>query len=1202
MTVIRRAIVAAASLLFIAPCAAQAQGDAEIVRGQVVDPQRAPIQGVLITVTGGLTHTVRHAQTDRGGHYSILFLDRESNYTVVATRVGYSPALTRASRSGLTNIITVDLILAAAPFALAPLVVRDPGRGSRGGTERSSIGGVDQDLLSAEAFVDDPADLIALIQLTPGIFAIGDSNYSVLGAPADQNSTLLDGMRFDGALLPPDAACGIRVATTTSDPSRGQFAGGQTSITSCRGGDLFESTIRGTLRDPALAWGDAASPTAPPSAGTLSGFISGALRTGVAHYRLSFSATDRVAAVASLTSPRGNSLTQLGVATDTLSALMTALASLGVPTGINSSTQQRQQAAAFLTVDWNPRPSTSWIFTASGSATAAQSGIGPLTYPSVTSRGTAEQGRFMARGSTLVLGAVDELTGVLSATGGHSLPSLALPSADVLVGTTLAGQEEGLTVLRFGGSSNFTRTAATQADVRNQISWLGGGDRQWFFGQELDLDQTRSATAFDTLGAFSYLSIANVGTNQPASYLRTTATAPRSGSAMTGALWLGTIWRASNAISFQGGLRLDVERFGDAAAYNPTIDSEFHRRTNHLPSDLAFSPRVGFAWLVKSRGSRVIRDSRTGRTMIQDFTDPGLVPGMPRANIGGGVTLIGDIGAYRGVINPARVTALGGQTGLASSTRVLDCVGDATPVPQWSDPAAAVFDTCRNGTTPSAFAANQAVVAVMAPGFRPPVDWKANVGLTGLYWGDWAATAAVVLKHGVNYPDRVDLNFSPTSRFMLREEGNRPVYADPANIVAATGAIGAGASRINPVYGSVTDLASDLTSDAAQLDVTLYVPPRWHLPSFKLEYSGNLQRYEQRGFAASTAGDPSTVESARGAQPVHQLVITPASLHWGPATLGVRLNVMSGAAYTPVVVGDVNGDGLGNDRAFVVDPAVVADTALGRGIGALLAAAPASARQCLQGQLGRIAAPESCRGPWQMRLDLTFDLAEPTHALLGNRLHLSARFLNAGAALMRLAGVSSALAQGNPEPDNRLLFVTGFDPVAQEFVYKVNPVFGQPLNIGAGTSHFPPFELQVGVEYQLSRPSATPYLHSIGLAPEHKPARSAADDRAALERHIPDFVDTLLVHRDSLALTDEQAARIAAIDSVFRHALDSLVAPLVVVVRQRGASVTDRDMSADMARWFAAVQPIRSDAWRQALGLLLPAQKTKLEAILGRAM
>jgi fatty acid/phospholipid biosynthesis enzyme len=57
-----------------------------------------------------------------------------------------------------------------------------------------------------------------------------------------------------------------------------------------------------------------------------------------------------------------------------------------------------------------------------------------------------------------------------------------------------------------------------------------------------------------------------------------------------------------------------------------------------------------------------------------------------------------------------------------------------------------------------------------------------------------------------------------------------------------------------------------------------------------------------------------------------------------------------------MIAGDVNGDGYSNDRAFVYNPSIVADTALASGMRQLLANASPATRDCLQNQIGHIAA------------------------------------------------------------------------------------------------------------------------------------------------------------------------------------------------------------------------------------------------------
>ncbi|HWJ38486.1 MAG TPA: hypothetical protein VNR86_06975, partial [Sphingomicrobium sp.] len=65
-----------------------------------------------------------------------------------------------------------------------------------------------------------------------------------------------------------------------------------------------------------------------------------------------------------------------------------------------------------------------------------------------------------------------------------------------------------------------------------------------------------------------------------------------------------------------------------------------------------------------------------------------------------------------------------------------------------------------------------------------------------------------------------------------------------------------------------------------------------------------------------------------------------ATNHIGTLTMFARFQ--SGLPFTPLVSGDVNGDGRGGDRAFIPNPATTTDAVLAGGITSLLAPAVAS--------------------------------------------------------------------------------------------------------------------------------------------------------------------------------------------------------------------------------------------------------------------
>src|ERR1039457_291169 len=66
------------------------------------------------------------------------------------------------------------------------------------------------------------------------------AGYSVLGVSPDQNGATLNGMAFGSASVPRAANTSMTFTTSTYDPSRGWFAGGQAQVTLGAGG-MFSS-------------------------------------------------------------------------------------------------------------------------------------------------------------------------------------------------------------------------------------------------------------------------------------------------------------------------------------------------------------------------------------------------------------------------------------------------------------------------------------------------------------------------------------------------------------------------------------------------------------------------------------------------------------------------------------------------------------------------------------------------------------------------------------------------------------------------------------------------------------------------------------------------------------------------------------------------------------------------------------------------
>src|SRR5205823_2572153 len=135
--------------------------------------------------------------------------------------------------------------------------------------------------------------------------------------------------------------------------------------------------------------------------------------------------------------------------------------------------------------------------------------------------------------------------------------------------------------------------------------------------------------------------------------------------------------------------------------------------------------------------------------------------------------------------------------------------------------------------------------------------------------------------------------------------------------------------------------------------------------------------------------------------------------------------------------------GARNDRALVFDPVATADTAVANGMRALLAGASPGARSCLQTQVGRVAARNSCTGPWQPSLDVQVNW-RPGYFGLDRRLTVSLLTVNLLGGLDEwLHGAANLHGWGfTAAPDPVLLYVRGFDPGGLQYRYAVNGRFG----------------------------------------------------------------------------------------------------------------------------------------------------------------
>ncbi len=303
----------------------------------------------------------------------------------------------------------------------------------------------------------------------------------------------------------------------------------------------------------------------------------------------------------------------------------------------------------------------------------------------------------------------------------------------------------------------------------------------------------------------------------------------------------------------------------------------------------------------------------------------------------------GGIGDFRDLLRPGILADASAATGLPGGTTVLSCVGSAVPLADWSrfasDPTT-IPTQCNNGS--GALAESAPSVALIDPKYDVPHSWRASLDWNSS-WKTLLLRAGVLGSYDLSQPGTVDANFAGVQKFVLPNEGNRPMFVSTAGIDPASGAVSAAESRVSSQFGRVGMRVSDLRGYGGQLN--LGISPdvfkfRGRFSFFSsLNYTLQATKREYRGFDGAAFGDPRQLEWAAGPNDArHVLVFT--SGFYTPKTGAVTLftRAQSGLRrFTPIVQGDVNGDGRSGDRAFVPNPAVELDAAVAAAIRTLQA-------------------------------------------------------------------------------------------------------------------------------------------------------------------------------------------------------------------------------------------------------------------------
>ena len=249
--------------------------------GEVRDQQAAAVPGATVTIVHLATRIERVMTTDRTGTYQFLAL-LPGTYSLKVELEGFtSETRDRVVASVDTTTRVEPILLKVGGVNELVVVQASPTAGTTGAALGNVIEGGQIAALPLEA--RNPAGLISL---QPGVLFLptGDPRSgAVSGARSDQSNVTLDGMdvndpEFGFAYttvlrMPLDAISEFRVTTVNYGAEMGRSSGGQISLVSKTGSNLFHGSGYGLIRNTAtstneyfveLAQLQAGEPSKPP--------------------------------------------------------------------------------------------------------------------------------------------------------------------------------------------------------------------------------------------------------------------------------------------------------------------------------------------------------------------------------------------------------------------------------------------------------------------------------------------------------------------------------------------------------------------------------------------------------------------------------------------------------------------------------------------------------------------------------------------------------------------------------------------------------------------------------------------------------------------------------------------------------------------------------------------------------------------------
>lgn len=803
------------ALALVRPVAAQTGSTVDVITGTIMDSAGAPVAGATVEAYAIESQVTRKTTTNDKGRYTIFFNDGGGQYRLTVTMIGKQPFVANITRQADDDRIMVDVKMTGRPVVLQDIVAT-AGRAPLRGREAPTPGSTERAFTGEQALrlPIDASDLTALAALVPGVIVTAGTDstaaqFSIAGQSGTSNNYTVDGLSFGGDALPQDAIRGTRVITSTYDVARGQFSGGLVAASSRGGTNVVQGSMSGNLRDDTFSLGGTAGDAfnQGQSSQRLGFGLGGPIVRDQFFVFGSFQVDASQAPIASLSSASTASIDRLGVSPDSVARFVDLVNATGLTgrAGTIDPTRSNDRYTGLVRLDWNLADRHSFTLRGDLRLNGTEPNrIGSTSLAQVggTTDGTGG-GLALSIASRVGVGVTNEFRAGYTTDQSSSSPFILAPSGRVL---NISGRGDGTfasTMLGFGGNSGLPQETQNRGvEITEEISFFSpSAAHRYRLGTLFNTQSFSQDVTTNRFGTYSYQSLAAFEANTPSQFTRTLSPTVREGRSNNSALYLSDVWRPSSNLQLTLGGRVEHSWFGGAPERNAAVEQAFGVRTDLLPTETYFTPRVGFSYSLAAAEQR-------------GQSQRGFAP--PRLTIRGGA------GLFRGTMPSTIPGTAQAQSGLINTESQLICVGSAVPVPTWGDygvETSGIPTSCNGLPTP----ANVGVpnITTYAADYGAAKTWRASLGASKRFWNTWSLNVDASYVRGLDQSASRDLNLNTTPVFTLAGEDNRPVYADPAQIVAPSGAVPLAASRVNSEFGRVNAVFSGLENKTTQVTASI---------------------------------------------------------------------------------------------------------------------------------------------------------------------------------------------------------------------------------------------------------------------------------------------------------------------------------------------------------------------------------------------